>query len=143
MNDSDEQYAAKLRTHLEAGAAGLKPGIAYRLQLARQAALARLSAEQEVQQGGALAGARPLAGAGGASVGSGPPSGRPLYAQGRVWIAALVLAAAVFGWQQWTAWQELADLEDLDAQILASELPIDAFVDRGFQQWLRTPPLSE
>ena len=140
MNDSDEQYAAKLKGHLEAGAAGLKPGIAYRLQQARQAALARLSEGSEVQQGGALVGARALAGGG---MGGGPPSGRPLYAQGPVWIAALVLAAAAFGWQQWTAWQELSDLEDLDAQILTSELPIDAFVDRGFQQWLRTPTLSE
>jgi hypothetical protein len=143
MNDSDEQYAAKLRQRLDAGAADLKPGIAYRLQQARQAALARLSPEHEMQAGGALAGARPLAGAGGASMGGGPPIGRPLYAQRRVWIVALVLAAAAFGWQQWTAWQELADLEDLDVQILTSELPIDAFVDRGFQQWLRTPSLSE
>ena len=142
MNDSDEQYAAKLARHLDAGVSELKPGIAYRLQQARQSALARLSADTATQHGGALVGARTLAGAGGANLGRTPP-GRPVYAQWRIWIAALAIAAAALGWQQWTAWQELADLEDLDAQILTSDLPIDAFVDRGFQQWLRTPPLSE
>ncbi len=45
---------------------------------------------------------------------------------------------AMIGYQQWTAWQELQELEDLDAQILTSDLPIDAYLDRGFQLWLKT-----
>ena len=47
--------------------------------------------------------------------------------------SSLIAAAAMFGYQQWTAWQELEELEDLDAQILTSDLPIDAYLDRGFQ----------
>ena len=32
----------------------------------------------------------------------------------------------------------IEELEDLDSQILTSDLPIDAYLDRGFQQWLTT-----
>ena len=46
---------------------------------------------------------------------------------------------AAFGWQQWS-WQELAEVEDLDAQILTSDLPVDALVDRGFHLFLEVAP---
>ena len=48
----------------------------------------------------------------------------------------LILAAGVFGWQQWQFDQQTRELEELDAQILSSDLPIDAYLDRGFQTWL-------
>jgi hypothetical protein len=32
----------------------------------------------------------------------------------------------------------MLDLEDTDAAILSSELPIDAYLDRGFQNWLKS-----
>lgn len=138
MNGSDERYGKAICEYLDRGAAELKPGLAYRLQQARSTALDRLAGEAT----GAFVGTPSLAGAGGGTVGGGG-FGRPLYANARLWIAVLILAAGAFGWQQWNAWQELEALEDLDAQLLTSELPIDAYVDRGFQQWLRTAPPSE
>jgi hypothetical protein len=30
----------------------------------------------------------------------------------------------------------LSELEETDAAILSSDLPIDAYLDRGFQNWL-------
>lgn len=49
---------------------------------------------------------------------------------------ALLLAGAVavYAWQQN---QRLAELEEIDAQLLSDELPIDAYLDRGFQSWLK------
>jgi len=44
---------------------------------------------------------------------------------------------ASFGFQQWMAYQQLTDIEETDAAILSSDLPIDAYLDRGFQNWLR------
>jgi hypothetical protein len=46
--------------------------------------------------------------------------------------------ALAFGWQQWRALQQVQDLQDLDAQILSSDLPLDAYLDRGFVNWLKT-----
>ena len=63
--------------------------------------------------------------------------------QPRAWLALAVLVAGLVGYQQWTAWQQLQELEDLDAAILASDLPIDAYLDRGFQQWLKTAKAAE
>jgi len=42
--------------------------------------------------------------------------------------------AAIYGWQQE---QRAAELEEIDALLLADELPIDAYLDRGFDAWLR------
>ncbi len=32
--------------------------------------------------------------------------------------------------------QQTREIEEIDVQILTSDLPIDAYVDRGFQTWL-------
>src|SRR4029079_16022757 len=55
------------------------------------------------------------------------------------WRAAVMLIAALgFGYQQWQAVQQVREFEELDLHLLASDLPIDAYLDRGFQNWLRT-----
>lgn len=33
--------------------------------------------------------------------------------------------------------QRAADVEELDAQLLTDDLPIDAYLDRGFEAWLK------
>jgi hypothetical protein len=50
----------------------------------------------------------------------------------------LLLAAVGFGYQQWHTVQQVREFEELDLHLLASDLPIDAYLDRGFQNWLRT-----
>ena len=35
-------------------------------------------------------------------------------------------------------WSSAEEKGDLDAELLSSDLPIDAYVDRGFQNWLST-----
>jgi hypothetical protein len=55
----------------------------------------------------------------------------------RVLLPALLLIAglvAIYGWQQE---QRAADAEELDAQLLTDVLPIDAYLDRGFEAWLK------
>jgi hypothetical protein len=49
---------------------------------------------------------------------------------------ALVVAglAGVYTWQQN---QRAAEVEELDARLLTDDLPIDAYLDRGFQNWLK------
>ncbi len=130
MTANDKEIAGKITAYLDAGTKELKSGTTYRLQQARAAALARL---QEPMRSPEAA----LAGAGGTLGGT-----RPFYAQVRFWIGVALIAAAGFGWQQWQAYQSfneaVHEAEEIDAMLLSSELPIDAYLDRGFQAWLKT-----
>lgn len=122
----EQEIARKITAYLDEGATGLRAGTAYRLQQARAAALARL----DPAYAQSLAVAPALAGVGGVRRGW---SSGPL----RVLGIALIVGAAVFGWQQWRAVQQVHELQDLDLQILSSDLPIDAYLDRGFLNWLK------
>src|SRR6185295_18085282 len=124
-----------ITTYLDHGVADLKAGTAYRLQLARAEALARL-ADPKRAPATQMAVAR--AGAGSGARGSGTASGgRGLGGRGWLWLGIALIVAAGFGYQQWQAYQQLNDIEETDAAILSSELPIDAYLDRGFQNWLK------
>jgi hypothetical protein len=137
MSLQEQEFGTKLGRHLDAGAADLRPGIAYRLQQARAAALDKLAEREQTAASAVVASSGRLAGAGGAAV-SGGRGGRSLFAQPRLWVGILLIAAAGYGLQQWLAWQELEEIEDLDAKLLSSDLPIDAYLDRDFMQWLKS-----
>lgn len=130
MNQDQEEFARKITAYLDLGAADLRAGTVYRLQQARAKALARLAEQPVPAAQSRLAHAL----AGNASRGSG---GSPGVRRG-LWLGlgVLILAAAVFGYQQWQFYQQTREIEELDVQILTSDLPIDAYVDRGFQTWL-------
>lgn len=50
-------------------------------------------------------------------------------------VALLVVGlAAIYGWQRD---QRASDIEEIDALLLADDLPIDAYLDRGFEAWLK------
>jgi uncharacterized protein DUF3619 len=138
---TEEEFGKKLKTYLDQGSADLRSGIAYRLQQARASAIARAAGQAETADVPVREVAHRLAGIGGS--GSQGMGERPLYGQPRVWLGIGLLVAAMIGYQQWTAWQDLQELEDLDAQILTSDLPIDAYLDRGFQLWLKSPKPDE
>ena len=124
---SDErQTAKKITAYLDQGAAGLKSGIAYRLQLARREALEAL-AEPERVPDLALAGA-------GQTVSHGR---RHILADARVWIGVLLIVGAVLYFQYWQSVQQVREIEETDAAILTSDLPIEAYLDRGFPAWLK------
>jgi hypothetical protein len=128
MNHPESELARKITRYLDESAAELRPGTLYRLKQARAAAIANLgAAESSVPE---------LATAGGPNL----PGGRSdLRAFAVRWLAvALFVAAAGFGYQQWHGVQQVYEFEDLDLHLLASDLPIDAYLDRGFQNWLRT-----
>jgi hypothetical protein len=130
MTTREQDFAKKITAYLDVAHRELKSGTAYRLQQARAAALARIPEPRRAPE-------LVLAGAG-ASMG-GP---RPFYAQVRFWVGVSLIAVAAVGWQQWqsyqTAQQAVKEAEEVDAQLLTSDLPIDAYLDRGFQAWLKT-----
>ena len=120
------QFANKIRQALNQGAR-LDVHIAERLRAAREQALARRKPEREP----ALAWARSTAiGVIGGFGGFGGFSLRLLLPTALL-VAGLI---AIYSWQQD---QRAADIEELDAQLLTDDLPIDAYLDRGFETWLK------
>ena len=120
MNEA--QFAHRVRQTLNEGLQ-LDAGTASRLRAAREQALSAYRPEPlgQVALGGAAT-AR-LGGLRGLSL--------------RVLLPAAILCAAfvlMLGWQQQ---QRAAELEELDAQLLSGDLPIDAYLDQGFAAWLK------
>lgn len=52
-------------------------------------------------------------------------------------MTALFLVFGMVGIAYWNASQQVADIEEIDAALLTSELPIDAYLDKGFDAWLK------
>ena len=131
MTTQNDNFAKQLTGYLDQGTAQLKAGTAYRLQQARAKAMARLTdPERAVASESRLAHA--FAGGGA----SGTAGGRSIRANARLWLGIAIIVAACFGYQQWRAYQQISEIEDLDVQILSSDLPIDAYIDQGFRNWL-------
>jgi len=55
----------------------------------------------------------------------------------RVLLPLAILATGVGGIYSWQQNQRAAEVEEIDAQLLTDDLPIDAYLDRGFQNWLK------
>ena len=121
MNETHEmQFGNKVRHLLNQGS--LKPTIARRLAETRERALAR----QRPEPAPALAWAGNIAG----HIGW---AGLAL----RILLPLAMLgasAAALYTWQQN---QRAAEVEEIDSLLLGDDLPIDAYLDRGFQNWLK------
>jgi hypothetical protein len=126
---NDDQISNKITSYLDQGLAGIRPGTAYKLQLARQDALARLSAPEVASQ-------LTLAGAGGANMAGGLSGRSPRLWDARIWIGVLLIVAGVLYYQYWQTGRQAREIEETDTAILSSDLPIEAYLDRGFRNWL-------
>jgi hypothetical protein len=122
---NEHQFGNQIRRILSDGAK-IDARIAERLRAAREQALERRKVERAPAQGWALS-------PGGVIGSFGGFGGFSL----RLVLPTLLLVvglAAIYSWQQD---QRAADVEELDAQLLTDDLPIDAYLDRGFEAWLR------
>jgi len=124
------KFANKIRQALNEGARLDGPrgaAIAKRLHAARERALACQRSAREP----ALAAVRS-----GASIlveGFGGVGGFSL----RVLLPTALLVAGLVSIYSWQMEQRAADVEELDAQLLTDDLPIDAYLDKGFESWLK------
>ncbi len=124
MNDehNEPQFGNRIR-HLLNQAEPLPPSVSARLRAARELALSRQNPES----------ARGVVWVGGILGRLGGLSGLSLRLIVPLFALAIGLAA-VYSWHQQ---QRAAEVEELDALVLTGELPIDAYLDRGFEAWLK------
>ena len=119
---NEDQFGSQVQ-HLLNQAIELPEGAAERLRAAREQALAH----QRPEPAPALQWADNVLGS------LGGWSGVAL----RVLLPVALLIAGLIGVYNWQRSQTLAEIEEIDAQLLTDELPIDAYLDRGFQDWLK------
>lgn len=129
MNES--QLARTIKAALDGGL-GLSPETTARLKVARERAL-------DLHR--PVAGEVALAGAGRTGVLSSGPS----QLLTRILLPAAFLVAAAIGLQQWQEAQRaasqlaqrVAEIEEVDSNLLTGDLPIKAYLDEDFQAWLK------
>jgi hypothetical protein len=128
---NEPQFGSRIRHILNQGTQ-LDPRVADRLARAREIALSR----QRTERVSVLRWADNVLG----TDGSEAPAWQ---AWARVLVPAAALIVAVAGIYSWQENQRLAEIVEIDAQLLADDLPIDAYLDRGFQNWLKKRAAGE
>lgn len=131
MNTQDDQeLAKKITALLDRENTDLRQGTVYKLQLARQAALAKMSERGDSPQMTTMHG---LATAGGPGT---MGSMRRVVTDFRLWLGVLIIVGGVYSYDYWTILQQASEIAELDSALLGSDLPVDAFLDKGFENWL-------
>ncbi|HUF81120.1 MAG TPA: DUF3619 family protein [Burkholderiales bacterium] len=125
MNQAEDQFARRLVGYLDESVNRIEPATRERLLAARKAALARYRERPAPVAGLAWAG----------HAAARISEGRLLSARHVIAVCALVLALVVIAyWQKPAPVNELADI---DTALLSGELPINAYLDKGFDSWLK------
>jgi hypothetical protein len=116
------QFANKIRQHLNRGLYVLRPETTSRLAAARQSALAcqKQTATQSVL----------------ATAGSFVQFQFENFRLKQLLVSLALLLCVVSG-AFWAADNRIAELSAIDSALLADELPIGAFTDKGFDAWLK------
>ena len=125
------QFGNRIRHLLNQGT-HVEPRVAEGLAKARQLALSRQRAERV----SVLRWADNV-------LGTGTDETPAWQAWARVLIPGAALIVAVAGIYNWQEKQRLAEIVEIDSQLLTDDLPIDAYLDRGFQNFLKTRSPSE
>ncbi len=119
---NEKEFGTKIRPWLDRGADGVGDMQATRLKAAR---LRALEAYRE-----------PVRLWGSVRIGAGTLQTikYSILQQGLLWLPLVVLLATLAA----KALSPEVDIGELDAQLLTGELPIDAFLDKDFDQWLKS-----
>lgn len=118
--NTEMEFAYKVRHYLNQGTDEVDRKTADRLFSARQNALAH----------------QKVAGAQLSLAGVGHVAADVVLPYARTLIALVGLAIGVAGVSVWNEFEKAAEHEEVDSALLADDLPINAYLDRGFQAWL-------
>ena len=119
------QIAYRIKQHLNRGL-DLDAGKLVRLRAAREQALARQRVESGI----------PVFAWAGNVLGK---SGGLSTLVPRVLLPMAVLILGLIAINHWRDSQVAAEIEEIDAAVLTGDLPLDAYLDKGFDAWLKRP----
>jgi hypothetical protein len=120
---NEQQTAHRIRQLLNRGL-DLDAGKLARLKVAREQALARQRVTSPVF---VLAWADSVVGR----------FGSPASLIPRMLLPIAVLILGLVAVNQWRDSQTAAEIEEIDAAVLTGDLPLDAYLDKGFDAWLK------
>lgn len=125
MDRPDDELARKIVQQLDRGVERLNPATRERLAAARKVALSHYRERPETLWDLAWANISQKDGQ------------RPHGVRYLVAVAALVLGLIGVAY-----WQNMApnDFPEIDVNLLTDDLPLDAYLDKGFDSWLKHPP---
>ena len=121
---NEREIAKKITRHLDEGANSLNQETLNKLKSARQEALSHYHAHQPAFR---------LAGLGHST----HSHGHGMHGF-RFWLPAIALIMALAGVLYWQETQQNSDVDDVDAALLAGDLPIHAYLDKDFHAWLES-----
>lgn len=125
MNQPEHELARQVVRHLNYGVDNLDPAVRDRLAAARRTALAHYRAQPTAVFGLAWAGRL-----------AGRLSDHHVF-NARVLVVAAALLVATAGVAYWQGRGPASELADIDFNLLTDELPINAYLDKGFDSWLK------
>ena len=130
------RFAYRVTSHLTHQAAALPQDITERLRIAREQALQKAHAARAVQ-----APARGAVGLGPvlAWLGSGRHEESSLWLKLASFLPLIVLVSGLIAIQDWHGNNEISAAAEVDASLLADDLPPSAYSDVGFVEFLKSP----
>lgn len=131
----EARLGLRLGVVLREGAATVPHDIGERLRVAREQAVARARVRAKAASNVA---AGHVGINGGAAVFSGGPT--PWWLRFATWLPLVVLVSGLVAIEEWTTREQLLAAAEIDAVLLADELPPDAWADPGFREYLKSPP---
>ncbi len=124
MTQPEHELARKIIEHLDHGTERLEPGTRERLAAARKVALSHYHEKSETG----------LAWAGQAMA----RFAEHRFQHTRLLAAAAAIAVLLAGFAYWQVTGPASnDLAEIDVGLLTDELPLNAYLDKGFDSWLK------
>jgi hypothetical protein len=125
MNQPEHELARRIVQHLDYGVDHLEPGVRARLLAVRKNALSKYR-EQPV----------PVTGLAWAGQAAARLTEHRLYGT-RHLVAVSALVLALVGIAYWQSVGTTNAYADIDSDLLTDELPLNAYLDKGFDSWLK------
>jgi Protein of unknown function (DUF3619) len=140
LDQKETEFALKVRRALDENINTLPAASLEKLAAARRTALARKKPEKTAVAAPVFVPALAGAGAGGldslGAPGSGPAGKRGRFSRLALAWPLLALVIGLAGIAYWEDQQRTAELADIDAAMLSDNLPLDAYLDHGFNAYL-------
>jgi len=119
MNEETE-FASKICTQLEAGMSSLDPVVLIRLHKARSLALNAQNGRSRLKFAGVVAALEEV------------------LNHAKILLTVLALSVCTIGTYYWNSNEQSHEHDEIDSALLVDELPPTAYLDPGFQEWLKT-----